>query len=262
MNQGRVQDSPLAHVAAERIAAMVQNLAPGARLGTKNDLRLAVGVSVGTFNEALRLLQSRGIVSVRTGPGGGVFAAAPSPIVRLGNSVLALDAADTSVADAIRIRDALDPLLVADAIRHSSASDIQAMRELLRAMAEAIETEDSTSFTRANWALHARIAAVSPSAILRSFYCSLLEIIESHTVFVLPAHEAHAMYLRERYDLHAALVDAIAERAADKAQSLVHAHNTSAHQQESGHLDAPTPRGGSDPVLASVPALDRGEAGR
>lgn len=237
MPQVRVQGSPLAHVAAERIAAMVQSLTPGERLGTKNDLRRAMGVSVGTFNEALRLLQSRGLVSVRTGPGGGIFVAAQSPIVRLGNSVLALDADETKVADAVRIRNALDPLLVADAVRHSSATDVQAMREPLRMMAAAVEALDATAFTRANWALHDRIAAVSPSAILRSFYRTLLEIIESHTIFVLPAHRPLEMDLKERYDLHAALVDAIEARAASRAHALIQAHNTSAHETEHERMD-------------------------
>lgn len=228
MPQGRVQDSPLAHTTAERIATLTRNLTPGARLGTKSELRQAVGVSVGTFNEALRLLQSRGVVSVRTGPGGGIFVAEQSPMVRLGHSVLALDAEETSVADAVRIRDALDPLLVADAVRHSSASDVQAMREPLTRMAEAVRALDSTAFTRANWALHARIAEVSPSVMLKSFYLSLLEIIETHTMFVLPAREPLSLYLAERYDLHAALVDAIESRDEARARTLIHAHNTSA----------------------------------
>lgn len=232
MSEGLPRDWPLAHVAAERIAAMVQKYTPHARLGTKNELRNAIGVSVGTFNEALRLLQSRGLVSVRSGPGGGIFVANQSPIVRLGHSVLALDADETSVADAVRIRNALDPLLVADAVRHSSASDIHSMRKPLHIMAAAVDQMDATAFTRANWSLHAKIAEVSPSAILRSFYSSLLEIIESHTMFVLPATEPLSDYLRERYELHAALVDAIEARAADKADALIHAHNTSVPESE------------------------------
>jgi DNA-binding FadR family transcriptional regulator len=151
--------------------------------------------------------------------------------------VLALDADDTGVADAVRIRNALDPLLVADAVRHSSASDIQAMREPLRIMAAAVETLDATAFTRANWALHNRIAAVSPSAILRSFYRSLLEIIESHTIFVLPVRRPIEMDMRERYTLHAALVDAIEARAASRAHALIQAHNTSAHETEHEQVD-------------------------
>lgn len=227
MPEGRVHSSSLAHITAERIAGMVQNLSTGARLGTKVDLRQSVGVSLGTLNEALRLLQSRGIVSVRSGPGGGIFAAAQSPIVRLGNSVLALDADEVFVADAVRLRNALDPLLVADAVNYSSASDIQAMRKPLREMAAAAAAQDATTFTRANWALHAQIAEVSPSAILRSFYCSLLETIESHTLFVLPTQEPMDEYIQERYELHAAIVDAIEARDGAEAERLIQAHNTS-----------------------------------
>ena len=36
-------------------------LEPGKRLGTKDDLRASCGVSVGTFNEALRMVQARGL---------------------------------------------------------------------------------------------------------------------------------------------------------------------------------------------------------
>ena len=90
-----------------------------------------------TLIEALRIAQSRGVISVRPGPGGGVFAAAQSPMVRLGNSVLALDADETSVAEAVRIRDALDPLLIEDALWYASPADIAEMREILADMASA-----------------------------------------------------------------------------------------------------------------------------
>ncbi|WUX26907.1 GntR family transcriptional regulator [Streptomyces sp. NBC_01438] len=42
-------------------------------------MRNQCGVSVGTFNEALRLLQSRGLVTVKPGPGGGLFSGEQSP---------------------------------------------------------------------------------------------------------------------------------------------------------------------------------------
>ncbi len=71
---------------------MAESADPGDRLGSKEELRQLCGVSVGTFNEAIRLLQARGLVSIRPGPGGGLFATEQSPMVRLGNSVLALDA--------------------------------------------------------------------------------------------------------------------------------------------------------------------------
>jgi DNA-binding FadR family transcriptional regulator len=211
--------------AAEQLAAMAMASEPGDRLGTKDDLRAACGVSVGTFNEALRMVQARGLVTVRSGPGGGLFASRQSAIVRLGNSMLALDDEAASVAEAFRLRHALDPLLVEDALEHASARDITAMRAELDQMKVAAETKDSTAFVRANWGLHARLAEISPSAMLRSFYLNLLEITESHLLAAQPVEdELLPEYIQSRYELHMALVDAIAAHD-PRALELIQAHN-------------------------------------
>jgi DNA-binding FadR family transcriptional regulator len=214
--------------AAAQLIAMAEAAVPGDRLGAKEELRARCAVSVGTFNEALRIAQSRGVVSVRPGPGGGVFAAAQSPMVRLGNSVLALDGDQTSVAEAVRIRDVLDPLLIEDALWHASPADIAEMREILAEMASAVEQPNPTRFVHANWSLHARIAAVSPHAMLRSLYVNLLDKIESHTLAVLPCNEAPILdYMAERHILHASIIDAIENHDRDHALALTARHNTS-----------------------------------
>jgi DNA-binding GntR family transcriptional regulator len=158
--------------------------------------------------------------------GGGIFAAAQSPMVRLGNSVLALDADQTPIAEAVRIRDALDPLLIEDALWHASPADIADLREILAVMDAAARRYDPTGFVRANWSLHARIAAVSPHAILRSLYINLLDQIESHTLAVLPGSEQPLPeYIASRYALHAAIVASLEARNRDEALSLIAEHN-------------------------------------
>jgi DNA-binding FadR family transcriptional regulator len=212
--------------AAGQLAELAAGADPGTRLGTKDELRALCGVSVGTFNEALRLVQARGLVTARAGRVGGLFASRQSPLVRLGNSVLAIDDDATSVADAVRIRDALEPLLVEDAVRHRAASDVQAMRQGLARMSAAADALDLNQFLRANWALHARMAEISPSVMLRSFYLSLLEMIESRTVSVQSVDEAPLPeYLTSRYRLHEDLVSAIDEQDTRRALSLIRVHN-------------------------------------
>lgn len=224
-----------AGLAASRLAAIAEAAAPGDRLGSKEELRAACGVSVGTFNEAIRLLQARGLVAVRPGPGGGLFAAEQSPMVRLGNSVLALDAEQTSVADAVRIRDALDPLVIEDALWHASPAAIAEMRDQVERMSRAVDAGDPVAFVRANWGLHALIAGVSPNAMLRSLYTSLLDLIESHTLSVLPVDGLPLPeYIAQRHQLHSGLVEAIAARDRDKALHLIAEHNIT---------DAITPKG-------------------
>jgi DNA-binding FadR family transcriptional regulator len=225
---GRAQTRPAR--AAEQLAEMAVASRPGDRLGTKDELRATCGVSVGTFNEALRMVQARGLVTVRSGPGGGLFASRQSPMVRLGNSMLALDDDAASVAEAFRLRYALDPLIVEDALQHSSAHDVAALRAELDQMKVAAAAGDGTAFIRANWSLHARIAEISPSAVLRSFYLNLLEITDSHLLAVQPVDDQPLDdYIQSRYELHVALVDAIAAHD-QSALDLIRTHNADSPQ--------------------------------
>lgn len=213
--------------AARLVEAMVERSEPGCRLGTKEELRGLCGVSVGTFNEALKLAQSRGLVTVRPGPGGGVFASHQSPFVRMGNSVLALDGGATSVADAVRMRDALDPLLTEDALQHASDRDLDDLRAELGRMAAAVERGDPVGFIRANWHLHARIAETSPNLILRSVYLSLLSIVEEHTLDLRSAGvEPLPTVIEGRYRLHVDLVDALVDRDRARALRVTRLHGT------------------------------------
>jgi len=218
-----------AEQAADHVAGLAAGAPPGTRLGTKEDVRARCGVSVGTFNEALRLLQTRQVVTVRPGPGGGLFVTDQPATVRLGNSLLELDAGQATVADAIRVRNALDPLLIEDALWHASPADLAVLRGCLEPMAAAVASRDPAAFAHANWQLHAQIAAISPSQLLRSLYSSLLEIIERHTRSVLPAEGTSLPgYIEERYQLHADLVTALERRDAAEAGRLIALHKTQA----------------------------------
>ncbi|MFD7899931.1 FadR/GntR family transcriptional regulator [Streptomyces sp. NPDC059568] len=207
--------------AAEFVAHLAASVERGSRLGTKDELRVRCGVSVGTFNEALRLLLVRGVVTVRPGSGGGLFAAEQNPMVRLGNSVLALDASQADVTEALRIRGALEPLLWQDALWHASPADVRDLRVILKGMREAAEAGDADTFVRANWSLHRRVADVAPNALLRSLYTNLLDLVASHAVGVQPgAGLSLDEYVLDRYRQHAAMVDALDKR--DEAALMRH----------------------------------------
>jgi DNA-binding FadR family transcriptional regulator len=222
----RSDGGPRAEAAADELARMIAARTPGERLGTKDEVRSLVGVSIGTFNETMRLLQARGLVTVRPGPGGGLFVAEPSPMHRLGHAVLSLDTDQSSIAEALRIRNSLEWLIVEDAIAHAAADDVAAMRESLGKMATAVSESDDIGFLRANWQLHTRIAATTPSPVLHSLYLTLLDLVESHTIDIatdgeVPLRDFHV----QRHLVHAALVEAIADRDVERARELVEQHN-------------------------------------
>lgn len=240
--------------AARQLADVAGTVPPGTRLGTKTELRQKCRVSVGTFNEALRLSQARGVIELRRGPGGGVFSAEQPPLVRLGNSVLTLDGGEDAVADAIRIRDQLDTLVVEDAARHSSAADLCGYRTQLDAMARAEQNADTVSFMTANWRLHELFTQVNPSPMLRTIYTALLEIIRSHTVAVGGA-DGHpdVELMRQRREVHVELVDAIEDRDPDRLRAAIAAHSVQ-------HGGEHRPLGGADREPRSVEELPARQA--
>jgi DNA-binding FadR family transcriptional regulator len=217
------------------VARLAARVAPGTRLGTKDELRARCGVSVGTFNESLRLLLTRGVVTVQRGPRGGLFAAEQSPMARLAHSVLALDGAQADVEDALRIRNALELLLWQDALWHGSPADVKDLRDVLARMESAVEDADADAFVRANWQLHARVADITPNALLRSLYVSLLELVERHALGVKPRAEVSLeRHIRDRCRLHVALVDALDNRDREGLVRLVAQHDTTGSMTAEG----------------------------
>lgn len=213
--------------AAMLIGDLAARAVPGERLGTKDTLREVCAVSVGTFNEALKIAQSRGVVHVRPGPGGGIFAAHQSPLVRFGHSVLTLDQDAPSVAEAVRMRDALDPLLVEDAVTYLSAAAKHRLLREAAAMRVCVDKGDTLGFVHANWRLHRLIADISPNVMLRSVYISLLDLVESHTLSVEPADDVPLpAFVEQRLRLHEDLVQAIVARDRELAALLIVKHNT------------------------------------
>jgi DNA-binding FadR family transcriptional regulator len=194
-------------------------LEPGARLGTKDELRSRFKVAVATLNEALRMLETRGVIELRPGPGGGVFAAQPPALVRFGRKLLTLDGEAATVADSLLVREALESLIVTDAVQHRSDADLDALRELVERMRAG---EAAIDYLRANWALHRRIAEISPNRMLCHIYCGLLDYAEERIRHISPDRLVDSP--GDGTAVHHDLVEAIARRDLDAARASVQAH--------------------------------------
>lgn len=228
MAGGTVATTSRSERAAVRLIEIAQSHPAGTRLGTKGELRKECAVSVGTFNEALALAQSRGYISLKPGPGGGIFASDQSAMARLGNSILSFDTAQPSATDAIRIRDALEPLLADDAVESAGPEEHERMFEQLVMMREGIDRGDYLDFVRANWGLHRAIAEASPSGLLQSMYLSVLEILQTHAIGVASAPGAELPdYVEDRLVLHEEIVQAIVACDKELARTLISRHNLS-----------------------------------
>ncbi len=212
-----------AQVLAQDIERMIaqRGLTEGDSLGTMDTWREETGFARSTVSEAMRLMIDRGRVEIRPGRGGGIFVAATNPVVRLRHTLLTVHGEPSTVEDAIAIREALEPLVDADAARHRSKEDITELRSALKALRAA--TGDTDRFMRANWLLHERIAQISPNLMLKAVYTSMTGVIADLSEHA-DRDDSDAGYFQRRADVHRELVQAIIDGDVDATAAAVLRH--------------------------------------
>lgn len=204
---------------AQKIASRCMEVPPNTPLGTKRELQVECGVSAATLNEALRMLQSQGLVTLKTGPNGGVFTAQQDPLVRIGQAMVRVRD-DARVAEVLPLRDALDPLTVLEASKHRTAADVRKLKALMAHMEDVID--EDMAFANAVWDFHRAICNIGHNEILKSVSLGLLEIIVQNTDAVVVKTMEQK---RQRVTLHQALCDAIESQDLERVAQASHAHH-------------------------------------
>lgn len=216
-------------VVAEIEAIISRDRLPaGHRIGTKQDLYEQFGVAPATLGEAMRVLRGRGVIEVRPGPGGGIFVANQSPLIRLAHSVLQLREDGATVNEVVGVLDALDEAVVHDAVLNRSDADLAALDALMTELAAV--WHDPIEGLHCNWRLHRRIAEISPNAVLRTFYLNLVDYIESEGAeepitasLDVPGFRANSA---ERLAAHRDLVEAIRSGDVELGRRALVRHRT------------------------------------
>ena len=206
---------------ANRLAALAEGSPAATRLGTKAELRARFGVSSATMSEALRLLQARGLVTLRTGPSGGVFTAEPSGRLLLSNLLVGFRSGTLTVRNVLESREALEPAIGQLAARRRSIDDLNRLGEVLEAMQRHLG--EPAAYLRLNWQLHRVIAEATGNEVLSGLYGSLVRFLEEELTQALAA-ASFAEHRRENFDLHARLVQAIRRREEGEASALAAHH--------------------------------------
>jgi GntR family transcriptional repressor for pyruvate dehydrogenase complex len=229
---------------ADEIEATIINgdIANGFWLGTKDDLRKRYDVAYGTLNETLRILQERGYVTSRTGPGGGLFATIPTSSDRL-RRLLSNFPESGTFKDITDVRHALEEGIVVDATRSRTRNDVNDLRAILRAMGE--QTGDAVEYLHQNWRLHRKIAECCRNRVLANLYVTLLDANEPGPGFVVP-DRFRAANAKENFVCHQELIAAIASGSVERARDAVRAHEAFFVAES----DKPTPR---TPAVAGTP---------
>jgi len=191
---------------------------PGERIATKEELRVRFGVAVATINEAVRLLETRGVIEARPGPGGGIFVARSPVRIALMHTVLGFPIESTGYRDYLVVRDALEPLICRDAAARHAADDIAALSAIVDRMEHSVA--DPPAYFLLNWELHRRIAGMSANAPLRSIYLALVESLEA----IVEGAEIDVFEGPVQVAIHRELVAAIAAGPGARLEAAITAH--------------------------------------
>jgi DNA-binding FadR family transcriptional regulator len=190
---------------------------PGDRLGLKADLQKEFDVAGPTIAQALTLLTNDGLISMRRGPGGGIFVERSRPILRVGTRRLSMGTAE-SLAENIEIRESLNPLLAVSAARAVDRSEatVAKLRELAGQLVGAAPSFDTQ---RLIWAGHRALVELADNELLGHVYLDLLDAASALIVDVaFPSEGIAGDQERQRIAAHASMLVAVADGNVEAAR--------------------------------------------
>lgn len=175
-------------------------LRPGDRL-FEQDLAAEFGVSRVPVREAIRMLQSEGLVEVYPR--------------RRGVFVRSLDR--RQLEELFDVREALEVLAARLAAGNSRTGSVDRLGELSRQARDGLREQDFDAMSKANAAFHEELVAVSGNELLGS----ILEPLHGRLAWMFRLNLEPERVCGEHEDLHAAISEGDVERAADVARQHV-----------------------------------------
>ncbi len=178
-------------------------LSEGELLGHEPDLVERFGVSRPSLREALRILETEGLISVVRGVRGGVVAHVPDERMTARTAALVLQARNVPLDDVFEARSLLEPIAARElAARRGRRSAVSELRALIAA--EEIAIEDPERFAIANAAFHHRLVSLAGNQTLSIVAEMLNEIViravtaVSRTNGVLGSHSVRKRGIRSQ----------------------------------------------------------------
>jgi GntR family transcriptional regulator, transcriptional repressor for pyruvate dehydrogenase complex len=217
----KVSVGRISETIVERIRQLMREgqLRPGDRLPAERDLCERFGVSRVTVREALRMLESSGLVEIRVGARGGAFVTIPTS-EHVGDGLAdMLTLSALTAADVTEVRLILEVGLVPLVCARATEEDIQALEEICDRSRAALNNGTYTMDLSAEF--HARVgqATHNPALtlLLESFRGPILMSLDQAKL------TAPEMGLRGR-DEHEAFTEAVRRRDPELASTIMREH--------------------------------------
>lgn len=202
-------------------------LHPGDRLPGEAELMSLLKSSRGTVREALKVLESQGLVEIVRGPNGG----ARVSHVSYGKTSSALRNflyfQPLTWSNIYHVREQLEPVMAASVVDLLTPADIAALRETVHVCEQGIKGEiDPRSHRIAELEFHSILSRACTNPLLNLLCCFINEILRDLSIsdprnIIQPKDSSFAL---EAVKFHTALIEAYEAKDARRVQDLMSEH--------------------------------------
>jgi len=222
----------LAVVVAAELAEDIftRGLEPGDALPNEAEMLQGLDVSRATLREALRVLETQGVITMRTGRGGGPEVAQPNPRALAETLTVNFRALHVTFEEILFTRATIEPALA----HHAALNHTQEDLDRLRACADAVARTawDAPEILQLNRDFHTAVALASHNRPLAVLWSAISAVADGQGLGVDEAQWAVGKAAHRR------IVAAIAKRDGRAAERAMSKHVSAYHQDVSA--DYPT----------------------
>lgn len=212
-----------ANLLSDRLRDMILrgNFAPGDLLPAERALVQETGLSRGSVREALRILETEGLVEITRGRSGGIRVSMPKRDMLTRSVELFVRANAVSLSALLDCRAAIEPMLARLAARHRTAAELAELEDLHQRFADSIE--DLARYRSINYRWHLKIAECSRNEPLTALIQAILTTALEATAYekvTTPPNRQRAI------EAHSHVMEAIRRQDAEAAADAMETHLT------------------------------------
>jgi GntR family transcriptional repressor for pyruvate dehydrogenase complex len=227
--RGRVPQRRIAETVAEELRGRILAGDDDYRLPTQDQLVKDFGVSYPSIREAIRILETEGLVTVRRGNVGGAEVHRPDESAAAYHLGLALQGAKVTLGDLAASLQMLEPLCAGECARREDRAEtvVPALDATIKASAKVVG--DGVAFTQTAREFHDLVVSFTPNATVRYVVSSLVTLWSAQEEAWAEALTKRGEYpseaeAEEAVRTHHRIVDEIAAGRPAEAERLYRAH--------------------------------------
>jgi len=220
VKQNRVFQDVVAQI---QEAILQGKIMPGSRLPAERELTDIFKASRGTLREALRVLEQKGLISIKTGVKGGAVVNTPTTHPVSESLDLLIRYQRVSLRDLAEFREGVEGMVAAMAAKRASKEDLHSLRGLLKEAGVCLKqgTPGWEAFIRIDNQIHMALAKMAGNPVYESVLRTVYDHIHRYFDRFLPREEE---VILENYKDLKEIVKAVEEGRAEKASRLVQDH--------------------------------------